>query len=125
MQTQLISPEEQERQEKLREVEERRMQALQEKLQHEKQVKQERIQKAKNDLAQWQNDRKTANEKRRQNNRAEHDALLEAKANNTLYKNSWEKVAGNITLKEGDYPGSKEVSRMRQAILAKKADLSK
>jgi hypothetical protein len=37
-------------------------------------------------------------------------------------KNPWEKIADNIALKEGEYPGTKDVARMRQAILNKKQD---
>jgi len=121
----LLSPEEQARIEKLRELEEKRMQALQEKIQNEIKIKNDKILKAKSDLQDWMNDQKKGMESRRLLNREEHEAKQKAKETNTLYKNSWDKIASNITLKEGDYPGSKDVGRMRQSILSKKADISK
>lgn len=34
-------------------------------------------------------------------------------------------MVANIVLKDGEYPGSKDVTKMRQAILNKRADVSK
>ena len=36
--------------------------------------------------------------------------------------NTWEKVTSNIDTKEGDYKGSKNVSRMKEIIMNKKND---
>jgi len=36
--------------------------------------------------------------------------------------NPWDKVVENIQLKESDYKGSKDVSRMRSVILTRKGD---
>ena len=38
-------------------------------------------------------------------------------------KNPWERVCENIDLKESDYKGSKDVSRMRNVILVRKSDM--
>ena len=37
-------------------------------------------------------------------------------------KNPWEIVTDNITLKESEYKGSKDISRMRNVIVARKND---
>ena len=42
-----------------------------------------------------------------------------------LQKNPWDKIVGNIALKEGEYPGTKDVTRFRQALQNKKIDASK
>ena len=40
-------------------------------------------------------------------------------------KNPWEKVVENIEIRESDYKGTKDVSRMRSVILTRKADMMK
>lgn len=37
----------------------------------------------------------------------------------------WSKVAANVPLKQGEHPGSKDTTRMREAIINKKSDESK
>lgn len=39
-------------------------------------------------------------------------------------KNPWEKVVQNIEIKESDYKGTKDVSRMRTVILNRKGDFT-
>jgi hypothetical protein len=39
--------------------------------------------------------------------------------------NPWEKVVKNIELDQARYVGDKDVSRMRQSIIARKNDLNK
>lgn len=39
-------------------------------------------------------------------------------------KNPWEKVVENIEIKESDYKGTKDVSRMRAVILNRKGDFT-
>jgi hypothetical protein len=40
-------------------------------------------------------------------------------------KNPWEKVVENVDIKETDYKGTKDVSRMRNVILVRKSDMMK
>ena len=40
-------------------------------------------------------------------------------------KNPWDKIVANIALKEGEYPGTKDVTRFRQSLQNKKIDASK
>lgn len=41
-----------------------------------------------------------------------------------IQKNPWEKITENISLKASDVLGAKDVSRMKESILNKKADLA-
>ncbi len=45
-----------------------------------------------------------------------------SKQSNKQKANPWEKVVGNIETKAGNYPGNKDVTRLKKAILNKKAD---
>eukprot|EP01016_Furgasonia_blochmanni_P026227 TRINITY_DN2794_c0_g1_i6.p1 TRINITY_DN2794_c0_g1~~TRINITY_DN2794_c0_g1_i6.p1 ORF type:complete len:218 (+),score=72.26 TRINITY_DN2794_c0_g1_i6:76-729(+) len=118
----IIDPEEEERQEKLRRVEEQRLAQLQEKLKQELDKKEERISNGRAYLAEWHQERETMIEKRRAFNRQTQQTMLEGKKNNNVYKNSWDKIVGNVGIKESEYPGTKDVTRMRQALLNKKND---
>lgn len=40
-------------------------------------------------------------------------------------QNPWEKVIEHITIKESDYKGTKNVSRMRNVLISKKNDMKK
>jgi hypothetical protein len=40
-------------------------------------------------------------------------------------KNPWERVVENIEIRESDYKGTKDVSRMRSVILTRKGDIMK
>ncbi len=40
-------------------------------------------------------------------------------------KNPWERVVENIEIKESDYKGTKDISRMRSVILVRKGDMMK
>ena len=42
-----------------------------------------------------------------------------------IQKNPWDKIVDNIALKEGEYPGTKDVTRFRQSLQNKKIDASK
>ena len=48
--------------------------------------------------------------------------LNERTSGNTIKTNSWDKVIDNITLKESEYKGTKDVSRMRNVIINRKND---
>merc|ERR1712183_128542 len=52
------------------------------------------------------------------------NAYQEAETQN-LGDNSWSMVCNNIALKEGEYPGSKDVKAMRTAIVNKRNDMQK
>ena len=60
--------------------------------------------------------RKQINIKNEEDNLANRKLIKEGK------KNPWENVVENITVKESEYKGTKDVSRMRNVILARKND---
>ena len=47
--------------------------------------------------------------------------MARAKANN----NPWERVIDNCEMNSGSYVGGKDVTRMRQSMIARKADITK
>ena len=57
-------------------------------------------------------------------------AMREGKPNesfvpsNLIQENSWDKIVSNIATKDSDYPGSKEVQRMRASIINRKNDFA-
>lgn len=52
----------------------------------------------------------------------EEDNLSNRKLIKEGKKNSWENVVDNISIKESEYKGSKDISRMRSVILNRKND---
>ena len=60
--------------------------------------------------------------RKKQNIKNEEDFLTNKKLEKEGKKNSWEIVTDNITLKESEYKGTKDVSRMRNVIVARKND---
>ena len=60
--------------------------------------------------------RKAMNIKNEEDNLSNRKLIKEGK------KNSWENVVDNITIKESEYKGSKDISRMRSVILNRKND---
>lgn len=64
-------------------------------------------------------------EKRRQFNISNEEEVIK---NRNLVKegkkNPWEKVVENIEIKESEYKGSKDISRMRNVILNRKNDFT-
>jgi len=117
-------PEEEERQERLRRLEQQRIQALDEKARVERERKQEKISNAARELAQWHSEREQNIEKKKQINRQNQELQDDAHAEDE-YKSPWEKVVANIAVKEGEYPGTKDVSRFRQSLLNRKTDAAK
>ena len=60
--------------------------------------------------------RKQTNIKNEEDNLANRKLIKEGKVN------PWENVVENITMKESEYKGSKDVSRMRAVLLSRKND---
>ena len=52
----------------------------------------------------------------------EEDNLSNRKLIKEGKKNSWENVVDNISIKESEYKGSKDISRMRSVILNREND---
>ena len=60
--------------------------------------------------------RKAMNIKNEEDNLSNRKVIKEGK------KNSWENVVDNISIKESEYKGNKDISRMRSVILNRKND---
>ncbi|CAK80305.1 unnamed protein product (macronuclear) [Paramecium tetraurelia] len=118
----LVSAEQQKRRDKLRELEDERLKQIREKDQEERIQKQQRKEKAQQYLLQFQTQLKSDIQARKDANKQVQELRSQ---NKSEYKNSWDKIASNIALKDGEYPGEKDVNKMRQAILNKRIDLTK
>ncbi|CAD8168419.1 unnamed protein product [Paramecium pentaurelia] len=120
--TVLVSAEQQQRREKLREVEEERIKLIRERDQEERIQKQQKKEKAQQYLLQFQTQLKSDIQARKDANKQAQELRS---LNKSQYKNSWDQIAQNVALKDGEYPGEKDVTKMRQAILNKRKDLTK
>ena len=118
-----IDEEEQKRiQERENEANERRKK-IEEKINLELEKKNELRNKAVEFMNDFEEKRKEAIElRKKQNIQNEQDALNNKQLVKEGKKNPWEIVTDNITVKESEYKGTKDVSRMRNVILARKND---
>lgn len=62
---------------------------------------------------------------KRTQNKEEEWALLKTREEHKKSKNPWEKIIDNVEIDARKYLGQKDVSRMRQAMIARKQDLRK
>eukprot|EP00831_Metopus_contortus_P071220 TRINITY_DN65098_c0_g1_i1.p3 TRINITY_DN65098_c0_g1~~TRINITY_DN65098_c0_g1_i1.p3 ORF type:complete len:104 (-),score=35.16 TRINITY_DN65098_c0_g1_i1:190-501(-) len=100
----------------MQEAEEKRRDKLRAKMEEERAKKQERIEQGKQEFDSWMKKwQKQIKEKKA--TKAE-----EQQSKKTSFENPWEKVIATVDIKEGGYPGSKDVSRMRAVIQSRKAD---
>ncbi|MDR3737104.1 MAG: hypothetical protein P4L10_16415 [Acidobacteriaceae bacterium] len=60
---------------------------------------------------------------RREKNKEEEAAFNEQRKAQNMSSNPWEKVVANVDIKEGNYQGNKDVSRMRQSMVSRKNDV--
>ena len=98
--------------------------ALLEQKEREEQAKKRAMQeKAELDLKSWADKRKVEIIDRREKNKEEEAAFNEMRKAQSIAKNPWEKVVSNVDIKEGNYLGSKDVSRMRQSMISRKNDV--
>jgi len=116
-------PEEEERLERLRRLEQERFRKLEEKARIERERKQERISNGARELNKFHNEREQQINKRKELNRQNQE--IQSQAAQEEYKNPWDKIVANIATKEGEYPGTKDVTRFRQALINKKMDAAK
>ena len=100
---------------------EERKEKINQKIQKEAELRLEITKKAAEYLAEFETQRQEQIAKRRKE-------LEEKEANPNKGDNangtadSWSKVSGNIDLKDSDYKGSKDVQRMREAMMNRKED---
>ncbi|CAK71905.1 unnamed protein product (macronuclear) [Paramecium tetraurelia] len=120
-----VSPEQQLRKDKLRLIEDERLAQIREKDQQESLLKQQQKQKAQEYLQVFKKQQEADIAQKRSQNKQKQEIWLENLKNHYQNKNSWEQIASNIALRDGEYPGQKDVTQMRQAILNKRSDLTK
>ena len=112
----------QRQQDRMKEESERR-QKIEEKISIELQKKNELKEKAMQFMNEFKEKRRNAIELRKKENvKNEEDFLNNKKLEKEGKKNPWEIVTDNITLKESEYKGTKDISRMRNVIVARKND---
>ena len=112
----------QRQQDRIKEENERR-QKIEEKMSLEIQKKNELKEKAMQFINDFEEKRRNAIELRKKENvKNEEDFMNNKKLEKEGKKNPWEIVTDNITLKESEYKGTKDISRMRNVIVARKND---
>ena len=118
-----VDEEEIKRQEQRMAEENERRQKIADKQEMEMKMKNERREEAMKFINEFEQKRQEEITKRKQINiKNEEDNLANRKLIKEGKKNPWENVVENITVKESEYKGSKDVSRMRNVILARKND---
>ena len=112
----------QRQQDRIKEENERR-QKIEEKMRLEIQKKNDLKEKAMQFINDFEEKRRNAIELRKKENvKNEEDFLNNKKLEKEGKKNPWEIVTDNITLKESEYKGTKDISRMRNVIVSRKND---
>ena len=116
-----IDEEEQKRiSDRQKEAEERK-EKINQKIQKEAELRLEITKKAAEYLAEFETQRQEQIAKRRKE-LEEKEANPNKEDNINGTSDSWSKVSGNIDLKDSDYKGSKDVQRMREAMMHRKED---
>lgn len=82
-------------------------------------------QKAQDELNEWYRQKNAGGEAKRKQNKEEEWAFLQTREEHKKSKNPWEKIIDNVEIDQRKYLGAKDVTRMRQAMLARKQDLKK
>ena len=112
----------QRQQDRIKEENERR-QKIEEKMSLEIQKKNELKEKAMQFINDFEEKRRNAIELRKKENvKNEEDFLNNKKLEKEGKKNPWEIVTDNITLKESEYKGTKDISRMTNVSVSRKND---
>lgn len=100
-----------------------RFRGLKAKEEEELKLKRERKQKAKSELQDWYEEKEADRGAKSKQNKEEEWAYLKTRDEHRKSKNPWEKIVDNVEINPNKYIGAKDVTRMRQAMLARKGDL--
>jgi hypothetical protein len=98
----------------------RNLKAIEENEYSEKKGKQ---QEGRDELDSWYTTKNQERQSKSKQNKEEEWALLQTRDEHKKSKNPWEKIVDNVEINANKYIGGKDVSRMRQAMLARKGDL--
>lgn len=118
-----LSEEEEARVAQIETEQQERVRSLQHKAEEEFQLKKEKKKEAKDELNGWYSTKQKERQGKSKQNKEEEWALLQTREEHKKSKNPWEKIVDNVEINPNKYLGSKDVTRMRQAMLARKGDL--
>ena len=76
-------------------------------------------------LTEWKNQQDIEVQGRRSTNQQEAEQYRQSVANAKNSNNPWIRVVDNCEMNPSNYVGGKDVTRMRQAMIARKADITK
>ena len=120
-----LDEEEKERIAKIEQENDDRKRKLYEKQLEEEELKRQKKISAKQVLDKWHEQRKKETEQRRktnnENEQMHHDSVKVQRNG----PNPWERVITNCEMNSSQYVGGADVTRMRQAMIARKADITK
>ena len=105
---------------KVQEEEKKRKELIKAKQEEEEKIKQDRQEKAKEWLQEMKQNYLKIMESTKTNNMTNEKVIKEKKEQN---ENNWDKALSLVELKEGNYPGTKNVSRMKQSMIGRKNDI--
>ena len=89
------------------------------------QLKREKQQSARLELETWYSTKQSEVDFKRKNNKEEEWAFLNAREEHKKSKNVWEHIIDNVEIDPRKYEGHRDITRMRQAMLARRNDLKK
>lgn len=118
-----LSEEEELRVQQIEAEQQDRLRSLKGREEEEYRKKKEGQQKARDELDDWYKKKNLERQAKSKQNKEEEWALLQIREEHKKSKNPWEKIVDNVEINPNKYLGQKDVSRMRQAMLARKGDL--
>lgn len=83
----------------------------------------EKRDKAREELKEWYEDKERERLAKSKQNKEEEWAFLKTRDEHKQSKNPWEKIIDNVEINQSKYLGTRDVTRMRQAMQARKADI--
>ena len=100
------------------------MQKLFERQQAEQQEKNARRLAATEKLKEWHADKTRQTEQRKKNNQMMEQNKIAAEQEERSGKNQWDRICNNIDINAQMSPGGRDLSRMKAAMLARRADMA-
>ena len=120
-----LDPDELEQLEQIRIEQELRLRALGLKEQQECEEKREKQGAAKRQLDDWQENRNRDVTSRMKSSKEQEWALMQSRNNHKRSQNPWEKIIDNVEVTKSGIIGSKDMTRMKNAMLSRKSDITK
>lgn len=93
--------------------------------QEETELKNQKKAQAREQLSKWQEERKKQVANQVKNNKDNQAAYYEEQKRLKETTNQWERIISNVELNASNYVGDADVGRMRQAMIARKGDITK